>query len=326
MSQVKKQRRPGIDEVLTAQRRIFGQVTRTPVVRSGRLDRLLGCKAWFKCENLQQVGAFKFRGASNAVLSLSERGIRDDVATHSSGNHGAALALAAQLDGRRAVVVMPQNSVPEKVAAVRSFGGQVIFCQPNEAAREAGLARLVEQGYIPVPPFDHEDIIAGQGTAALEFLEQQAELDILMTPVGGGGLVSGSAIVTRSLHPDIRVIAAEPAGAADTAEGFAAGKRLTTYQPDTIADGLRAMVGVMTFPIILELVDRVLTVSEAGLVHGMELVREHLDMVIEPSSATVIAAMLEHPRVFSGQRVGAILSGGNIDRTLFPGIRSTADE
>ena len=318
MNQLTIQQRPVYQDIVAAQVRIAGRVRNTGIVRDIELNKVLGCDAWLKCENLQATGAFKLRGATNAVLCLRERGTGDDVATHSSGNHGAALARAAQSDGRNAHVVMPRNSVASKIEAVRHYGGKVVFCASSQQAREAGLAKLVAQGMIPIPPYDHRDIIAGQGTAALEFLEQRADLDILITPVGGGGLISGSAIVVRHLYPDMTVLAAEPRGAADTAASFRQGVRVSSWQPDTIADGLRALVGEMTFPIIREYVDNVLTVSEAGIVHGMELVWQYTKMIIEPSSATVIAAIREHPDSFAGKRVGIILSGGNIDRDQFP--------
>ncbi len=318
MTRLTEQQRPVFQDIVAARERIAGQVRNTDVIENIELNKILGCDAWFKCENLQKTGAFKFRGASNAILRLRENGTDEDVATHSSGNHGAALATAAQSDGRNAHVVMPRNSVASKVEAVRRFGGKIVFCEPSQEAREAGLARLVAEGLIPIPPYDHRDIIAGQGTAALEFLESHPHLDILITPVGGGGLVSGSAIVVRHLRPAMSVFAAEPFGAADTAASFRQGKRVTSWQPDTIADGLRALVGEITFPIIRECVDNVLTVSEGGIVDGMKLVWQYTKMIIEPSSATVIAAIREHPELFAGKRVGLILTGGNIDRDQFP--------
>ena len=201
MTRLTEQQRPVFLDIVAAKKRIEGQVRNTDVVENIDLNKILGCDALFKCENLQKTGAFKFRGASNAILRLRENGTDGDVATHSSGNHGTSLARAAQSDGRNAHIVMPRNSVASKVEAVRRFGGEIVFCAPNQEAREAGLARLVAEGLIPIPPYDHRDIIAGQGTAALEFLESHPHLDILMTPVGGGGLVSGSAIVVRHLRP-----------------------------------------------------------------------------------------------------------------------------
>ncbi len=318
-----KQQRPEYSDILDAHNRISRQIKETSVVRNDTLDQLLDCKVSFKCENLQDTGAFKLRGASNAILRLREQGIFQGVATHSSGNHGAALARAASLDGREAWIVMPENSVPEKIEAVKRHGGQIIFCAPNQKAREDGLAKLVQKGLIPIPPYDHLDIIAGQGTAARELLLEVPDLDILMTPVGGGGLISGSAIVARHMIPEITIIGAEPIGAADAATSFRQGKRVSDWNPDTIADGLRALIGEMTFPIILDLVDNILTVTETGIMAGMELIYEHLDMIIEPSSATVVAAMMEHPEAFVSKKVGVVLSGGNIDKAMFPKMADT---
>lgn len=302
---------------MAAGRRIKDQVRRTPVVTHETLNEALACEAWCKCENLQDTGSFKLRGASNAVLHLREQGVGADVATHSSGNHGAALARAARQDGRQAFVVMPDNAVPAKIAAVRDQGAEVILCEPTQSAREAGLARLVAQGLVPIPPYDHPDIIAGQGTAALELLGEKSDLEILMTPVGGGGLVSGTAIAAHGLNPHIRVFGAEPEGAADTAASLRQGSRVAEWKPDTIADGLRALVGKLTFQIIQDREVRVLTVSEQGIIDGMELVWDTLEMAIEPSSATVIAAIREHPEHFRGRRVGLVFSGGNVDRSQY---------
>jgi threonine dehydratase len=324
MKQVTEQPRPDYQDIITAHRRISKLIRNTRIVRNVELNKFLGCDVWCKCENLQETGAFKLRGASNAILHLREKGISKDVATHSSGNHGAALAHAAKLDGRKSVVVMPRNAVPSKIEAVRSFGAKVVLCEPTHQAREEGLADLVTQGFIPIPPYDHLDIIAGQGTAALELLTVKPDLDILMTPVGGGGLISGSSIIARHLNPEITIIGAEPIGAADTAASFSQGERVSSWQPDTMADGLRALIGEMTFPIILELVDEILTVTEEGLVRGMDLINEYMEMIIEPSSATVIAAILEHPSIFAGKKVGLILSGGNIDTNMFPHLRGVA--
>jgi threonine dehydratase len=309
---------PSLEDIVAAGRRIKDQVQRTPVVTHEALNKALACEAWCKCENLQGTGSFKLRGASNAVSRLRELGIEADVATHSSGNHGAALARAARQDGRQAFVVMPDNAVPAKIAAVRAQGAEVILCEPTQSAREAGLARLVAQGLVPIPPYDHPDIIAGQGTAALELLGEKSDLEILMTPVGGGGLVSGTAIAAHGLNRSIRVFGAEPEGAADTAASLRQGSRVTDWNPDTIADGLRALVGKLTFQIIQAREVRVLTVSEQGIMDGMELVWDTLEMAIEPSSATVIAAIREHPEHFRGRRVGLVFSGGNVDRSQYP--------
>jgi threonine dehydratase len=309
---------PAIEHILAARQRIGGLVRATPVLCEPRADAELGCELWLKCENLQRAGAFKFRGASNAVALLAERRRDGDVATHSSGNHGAALALAASTHGRGCKVVMPENSVKIKVEAVRHYGGEVVFCEPTPQGRADGLAALVAEGCIPVHPYDDADIICGQGTAALELAEQCPDLDIVLTPVGGGGLISGTAIAARELLPHAVVFGAEPRGAGDTALSLERGQRVTEFPVDTIADGLRALVGVLNFGIIKDSVERVLTVSEVGIVEAMAFAWRHFRMLIEPSSATVVAAIREHPRYFAGRRVGAIVSGGNLDPRQLP--------
>jgi threonine dehydratase len=309
---------PGFADIVSARERIRAAIRTTPVLSDPHLNDELGCELWLKCENLQHTGAFKFRGASNAIALLDENGITGDVATHSSGNHGAALALAASTHNRRAWVVMPENSVKTKVEAVLRNGGEIVFCAPNQQAREKGLAKLVAKGCIPIPPYDHTHIICGQGTAVIEMSEQIPGLEIVMTPVGGGGLISGSAIAARALISSVRVIGAEPEGAADTALSLSRGERVDHFNVDTIADGLRAIVGVLNFEIIRDNVDKVITVSEAGIVEAMALVWQRFRMLIEPSSATVIAAIMASPKDFSGRRVGAIISGGNVDLEHLP--------
>jgi len=309
---------PTIADILAARQRIDGKIRATPVLSEPVVNEILGCELWLKCENLQRTGAFKFRGASNAIARLTELGLQGDVATHSSGNHGAALALAASNHGRRAWIVMPDNSVRTKVEAVERNGGNIIFCKPTQQDREQGLAELVARGCIPIPPYDHVDIICGQGTVAVEFAEQCNDLDIVLAPVGGGGLISGVAIAAKSILPSVSVIGAEPAGAADTAYSLEQGKRVDEFPIDTIADGLRAIVGVLNFNIIHKQVDTVLTVSESGIKDAMALIWRHFRMLIEPSSATVIAAISEHPEAFAGRKVGAIISGGNVDLEQLP--------
>ena len=309
---------PGIEDILTARSRISGAIRSTPVLSDPQFNARLGCELWLKCENLQHTGAFKFRGASNAIAVLDEIGRPGDVATHSSGNHGAALALAASMHNRRSWVVMPENSVRTKVDAVRRNGGKIVFCPPSQQDRESGLAELVAKGCIPIPPYDHVDIICGQGTAVVELSEQCPGLDIILTPVGGGGLISGSAIAARALIANVSVIGAEPKGAADTALSLSQGKRVDQFPVNTIADGLRAIVGVLNFEIIRNTVDRVITVSESGIVDAMALVWQHFRMLVEPSSATVIAAIIASPEHFSGLRVGAVISGGNVDLESLP--------
>lgn len=301
---------PDIEDIHIAEARIRRLASRTPVINDPLLDRELGCKLYCKCENLQRTGAFKFRGAANAIARLDELQIIGDVATHSSGNHGAALALAARLAGRTAHVVMPENSSKMKIESVRGYGGKVHFCAPNHAARAAGLDRLIAEGKTPVHPYDHRDIIAGQGTAALELEQEVPSLEQVITPLGGGGLVSGTVLATRSWGVD--VYAVEPEGAADTVLSLQQGRIAEDYVADTIADGLRAIVGVRNFIIISRQVRRVLTVSDDDIRAAMLLFWQRLKMTIEPSSATVIAAVRNHPEVFGGKKVGAIITGGNI--------------
>lgn len=301
---------PDIADIHLAHARIRQQARLTPVINDPLMDEAMTCKLYCKCENLQRAGAFKFRGASNAIACLREDGISGDVATHSSGNHGAALALAARLDGRTAHVVMPENSSGMKVDAVKNFGGRVYFCAPTNASRAEELEKLVQAGMIPVHPYDDARIIAGQGTAALELEQEVPALEQVITPLGGGGLVSGTAIATRAWG--VEVFAVEPEGAADTVASLQLGEIIDNFTPDTIADGLRAIVGVRNFHVIRSKVSRVLTVSDNDIREAMVLFWQKLKILIEPSSATVIAAISNHPEIFAGKKVGAIISGGNI--------------
>jgi threonine dehydratase len=301
---------PDIEDVYLAHARIRETVRPTPVLNDPQLDEALGCKLYAKCENLQRTGAFKFRGASNAIACLRENGTEGAVATHSSGNHGAALALAARLDGRAAHVVMPDNSSAFKIEAVKNYGGQVHFCAPTHESRAAELEKLVQQGMIPIHPYDHADIIAGQGTAALELEQEVPTLEQLITPLGGGGLVSGTIIASKSWG--VRVFCVEPQGAADTVASLERGSIIESFRPDTIADGLRALVGVRNFRLIRDGVSEVLTVSDDEIRAAMLLFWQKLKILIEPSSATVIAALQKHPEIFAGRKVGAVITGGNI--------------
>lgn len=294
-----------------AAERLDGLVRRTPVLVEPALDRALGASLLFKAEHLQHTGSFKYRGASNAIarLDASVRG----VATHSSGNHGTALAAAARARAMEAHVVMPENAVRTKVEAVRAHGGQVHFCAPNQAAREAGLAEWVDRGYVAIPPYDHDDIIAGQGTVAIELMDQVDDLDIIVAPIGGGGLLAGIARAVAESGRPITVIGAEPSGADDAARSRAAHRRVEDHHPKTIADGLRAMIGVRNFA-ILEAADvAILTVSEAAIRSAMKRLWSELRQVIEPSGAVALAAVEQHAARFSGKRVGVVLSGGNLD-------------
>jgi threonine dehydratase len=289
------------------------------VLTCASLDRQVGAQAFLKCENLQKVGAFKFRGACNAVLSLSESEVARGVVTHSSGNHAQALALAARLRGIPAYIVMPQNAPAVKKAAVMGYGGKITFCEPTLAAREATQVQVVaETGATVVHPYNNYQVIAGQGTAALELLQDFLDLDAILVPVGGGGLLSGTAIAATELSPRIRVIAAEPEGADDAFRSMAAGKIVPAVNPRSIADGLLASLGDLTFPIIQQRVEQVVTVSEAGIVAAMRFVWERAKIVIEPSAAVAVGALWERKVDLTGLRVGIILSGGNVDLERLP--------
>jgi len=307
---------PGLVAPAQALNAIAGRIHRTPVMRSESLNRRTGLELVFKCEHLQRTGSFKFRGATFAVSRLAAD--CPGVATHSSGNHGAALAAAAAARGLSADVVMPENAVSSKIEAVRAYGGTVHFCAPTQAARERGLAELVDAGRVPIPPYDHDHIIAGQGTAAVELLAQDARLDAIIAPIGGGGLLAGIALAAAGLAPGVQVIGAEPSGADDAARSLAAGRRVEDHRPVTIADGLRALVGVRNLAIIADHRVRIETVAEPAIVEAMGLVWQHLKQVIEPSAAVPVAAALQLQKQLTGRRVGIILSGGNIalDRLL----------
>jgi len=296
--------------------RIAGVAHRTPVATCATLDRVAGRALVFKCEQLQKVGAFKFRGACNAVARLDDATARRGVAAHSSGNHAQAVALAARLRGIPAHIVMPAEAPAVKRRAVEGYGARVVPCAMNLAAREETAARVVaETGATLVHPYDDPHVIAGQGTAALELLEQAGPLDAIVAPVGGGGLVSGTAIAATALQPGIRIFAAEPAGADDAARSKRAGVRIPQTAPDTIADGLITSLGELTWPVLRDRVEDVITVSEEEIVAAMRLAWERAKLLIEASAAVAVAAVLsERFRALDGmRRVGVILTGGNVD-------------
>jgi len=306
-------RTPTLADLKSAQRRIAAIVRRTPVLSDERLNDELGARVFFKCENLQRGGAFKLRGATNAVLGLSDVDARRGVITQSSGNHGGALALAAQLRGIAACVVMPENASALKLANVRRLGAEVVLCKPGRIARDAMLAQLRSRNMNVVHPFDDDRVICGQGTATLEFLEQVPDLDLVMAPIGGGGLISGTAIAARGLGTRLRVIGAEPEQADDAYQSFHGGERVLLDAPDTIADGLRTSLSERTFRIIRSHVDDVVRVSEQAIMAASRLLLERLKILVEPSAAVPVAALLERRFIANEQRVGIILSGGNID-------------
>lgn len=305
---------PVFADLLAAAARIAPHAHVTPVLRSQSLDALTGASLYFKAENLQRAGAFKFRGACNAVWSLSDAEAARGVLTHSSGNHGAALALAARTRGIPAHVVVPEGAVATKVAAIRAYGATVHVCAPTLAAREAMTAQLqASTGAELVHPFTDARVIAGQGTAALELLKQAGDLDAVFAPIGGGGLIGGTAIAVAGLTTGTRVVAAEPVGASDAYDSLQRGARVAERVPDTICDGLRALIGAVNFELLRAHRVEVLLVSDAQTLAAMRLLWERLKLVVEPSSATVFAALLAHRERFAGQRLGLILSGGNVD-------------
>ncbi len=299
--------------------RIAAHAHRTPVLRSRTLDELVGAKLYFKCENLQRTGAFKFRGACNAVWSLSDAEAQRGVVTHSSGNHGAALALAARTRGIGAYVVVPEGAVKSKLAAIEAYGAMLHRCAPTMAARDAMADDVRQQtGATLVHPFTDPRVIAGQGTAALELLRETGPLDALIAPIGGGGLIGSSAIAARSLAPDMAVYAAEPEGAADAYESLRRGERVTGIEPQTICDGLRGTIGPINFDLLTEYVVAVLPIADHDTIAAMRLIWQRLKLVVEPSSAIALAAILCNRERFSGRRVGVILSGGNVDLDALP--------
>jgi threonine dehydratase len=305
--------------IQAARQRIAGRIRQTPVLQSESLNTLVAAALYFKCENLQEGGAFKARGATNAVFSLADDELRAGVVAHSSGNHGAAVARAARLRGVRARIVMPENSSAPKFELVRSYGGEIVRCSPTLAAREAMAAQLVaESGAAFIHPYDDPRVIEGQGTIALELLEELPDLQCLLIPVGGGGLASGVSTAAKALKPAIQVLGVEPAGADDAQRSFKAGTLVRVAQPKTIADGLRATVSARTLGIMRAQLDDIVTVSEQGIVRAMRTLWQHLKVIVEPSSAVPFAALLEGVVDVRGLRVGIVLTGGNVDLDALP--------
>ena len=307
------------DDVLAAAARIVPHARTTPLLRSAGLDAIAGCELAFKAEHLQRSGAFKFRGACNAVWQLSDAAAAHGVATHSSGNHGAALALAAATRGIACHVVAPADAVRSKLAAIAGYGAVLHRCAPGIAAREAACAQVVAAaGARLVHPYADPAVIAGQGTAALELLATGGPLDALVVPVGGGGLAAGTALALAACAPDCRLYLAEPSGAAETRDSLARGERVTDFTPDTICDGLRGTLGQPGFEILRDHGAEVLVVDDADTVAAMRLLWQRMKQVVEPSSAITLAAVLGHRERFAGLRVGLVLSGGNVDLDALP--------
>lgn len=312
---------PQFADILAAAARIAPYAHVTPVLRSRGLDTLAGCELHFKAEHLQRGGAFKFRGACNAVFSLDETQAAAGVVTHSSGNHGAALALAARLRGIPCHVVVPEGAVRSKVAAIEAYGATLHTSAATTPAREAKCAEVQRAtGATLVHPYTDPRVIAGQGTAAMELLNAVPDLDLLVAPVGGGGLSSGTALATAALAPHCRVIGAEPSGAADTYDSLQRGERVAAVTANTVCDGLRTLVGEPNFALLRRLRVQVLTVDDNDTLAAMRLLWQRTKQLIEPSSAIVLAAVLAHREVFVGRRVGLILSGGNVDLDALPAL------
>jgi threonine dehydratase len=305
-----------------AHARIKDKINRTPVLTSATLDAQAHAQLFFKCENFQKVGAFKARGATNAVFLLSNEEAQRGVATHSSGNHAAALARAAGLRGIPAHIVMPNNASHAKQAAVARYGARVVLCEPTLAARESTCERVIAAtGAALIHPYDDLRVMAGQGTTAVELLESFPELDMLLCPVGGGGQLAGVAVAGKSMKPSIRVVGVEPAAADDAYRSFKAGHIIPSVNPQTIADGLRSSLGKLPFAEIQRYVDAIVTVSEESIVRSMRTIWEVLKIIFEPSAAVPYAALLEDKLNIAGQRVGIILSGGNLDLDALPWVK-----
>lgn len=310
---------PDNKEIREASKRIAPYIHRTPVLTSEYFNNRLGANLYFKCENFQKVGAFKSRGAVNAVFSLADKDAKRGVATHSSGNHAQALARAAALRNIPAYIVMPETAPKVKVAAVKGYGGQVTFCKPTLQAREETLKEIVAKtDAVEIHPYDNLTVIAGQATAALELIEEQSDLDFILSPVGGGGLLSGTALSAHFFSPSTKVIGCEPAGADDAYRSFYSGKLVPSIEPKTIADGLLTSLGYYTFPIIRRFVSDIVRVEEDDIIEAMRLTYERMKIIIEPSSAVPLASLLTGKLDVNGKKVGILISGGNVDLNHLP--------
>lgn len=311
--------KPTANDIENAHERIKPYIHETPIMASSAINEMAECELFFKCENFQKIGAFKMRGAANAVFNTAESDRKNGFVTHSSGNHGQAVAKAAQMAGVPAYIVMPKNSNRVKLEAVRGYGAEVILCEPNDADRQGNADRIQEEkGATFIHPFDNLDVIAGQATASKELLDDFPDLDIVTCPIGGGGLCAGTALSAHYFGKGIKVIGTEPENVNDAFLSFQSGIRQKGNPLPTLADGLRTQVGQITFPIIKEHLSEVLTVSEEQMVAAMKLVWERMKIIIEPSCAVPLAAVLAHPKSFQGKRVGVILTGGNVDLMNLP--------
>ena len=310
---------PTLSDINETHNAIAPYIHRTPVLTCQSLDEISGAQLFFKCENFQKIGAFKMRGAISAALRLSTAEKKNGLATHSSGNHAQAVALSAKLLGVPAYIVMPENAPKIKIAAVRGYGAEITFCAPTIEARASTLEEVVAQtGATFIHPFNNFDVIAGQATTAKELIEDTPGLDIVMAPIGGGGLMSGSALTTSYLLPNAQIIGAEPKEVDDAYQSFKTGKLVANTTIDTIADGLRTNLGEKTLNIILKYLHDIITVDEAGIIHAMRLIWERMKIIIEPSCAVPFAAVLNRPDLFKGKKIGIILTGGNVDLEKLP--------
>jgi len=310
---------PQLSDIRSAHQRINQFIHRTPILTSRQLNGIFSCELYFKCENFQKVGAFKFRGATNAVLSLNEDQKKHGVVTHSSGNHAAALAHAAKMNGINAYIVMPENAPSVKKDAVAGYGASITFCKPTLQSREETCRAIMEkEGATLVHPYDNFNVICGQGTASLELIEEIGDPDVVIAPIGGGGLMSGTSTCAKGINGRIKVIGAEPLNANDAWKSFKTGTLTPSVNPLTIADGLLTSLSELTFSIIRRNVDDIFTAEEDSIISSMKLVWERMKIIIEPSSATVLAVIKENPGFFKGKRIGLIISGGNVDLTRLP--------
>ncbi len=310
---------PTLSDIQAAHERIKPFIHRTPVMSSRQLNRIFGCEMFFKCENFQKVGAFKFRGATNAVLSLPESEKKKGVVTHSSGNHAAALSLAAVMNGVKAYIVMPETAPAVKKNAVAGYGADITFCKPTLQSREETTRTIMEKtGAVLVHPYDNFNVICGQGTAAIELLEERSDLEIIIAPIGGGGLMSGTSTAAKAISNSIKVFGAEPLNANDAYVSFTTGKLTPSVNPLTVADGLLTSLSELTFAIIRKNVDRIFTVREETIIECMRLIWERMKIIVEPSSATTLAVIMENPGEFKDKKIGIVISGGNVDFRKLP--------
>jgi threonine dehydratase len=310
---------PTLSDIKAAHSRIKPFIHWTPVLTSQQIDNIFDCELFFKCENFQKVGAFKFRGATNAVLQLTDEAKKYGVIAHSSGNHAAALTHAAAINGIKVYIVMPDNAPVVKKNAVAGYGAEITFCKPTLQAREETTADIIEKtGATLIHAYDDVNVICGQGTAALELLEEKPDLDIIIVPIGGGGLMSGIVTAAKGISPGIVVFGAEPVNANDAYKSFISGKLIPSVNPNTIADGLLTSLSERTFHIISKNVDNIFTVTEESIIESMLLIWERMKIIVEPSSATTLAVIKENPEIFKGKRTGLIITGGNVDLKHLP--------